>query len=216
MYKPKFKPRPNTSGFIISKPTIDLSHIRTEISQIPTFKRKVVYLYKQFYKLRDIQYDKQYWNTKLYEAVLLRNFKHISFNNRRRVILSTTDELNEEELVERMLNTLAFVFNSTVYSDDPRIFNEILNFDDLNKAKKSTIEADVIGTILRLDGIKPNVIKYDFKYQWWKQLRDDLNKVQDWDNISRKQLKSLKLEWISFYQYETTLMRLNENLKLCL
>ncbi|EGW30529.1 uncharacterized protein SPAPADRAFT_57283 [Spathaspora passalidarum NRRL Y-27907] len=216
MYKPKFQFRPNTTGLIINKPTIDLTKVRNQIVQIPTFKRKLLYLYKQFYKLCDFQYHEQHDNINKYQTLLRRNFSHISFNNRRNVILSTTEDLNEKELVERMLNTLAFVFNATVARDDPHIFDEIHNHDDLKKTNIENMEANILNTILRMDSTKPDVIKYDFQYNWWGRFRNDVKKVQDWEKVTRKQLRSMNLEWMTFYQHETTVMRLNENLKLCL
>ncbi|KAK6458102.1 uncharacterized protein RJT20DRAFT_28959 [Scheffersomyces xylosifermentans] len=210
---------------ILNKPLINLN-IRHQLDDIPDFRKKLLALYKQFYKLRNTIHNGHRLGPVSYHTILRRNFQHIPFNARRIAILlssdisgETIDILSESELIERMINTLMFVFNSTVRSTTDADIEPAVFFEDIKKTKADTFENSIISTIIRMDGQKPDEIKYDFKYSWVKPFDESIAKY-DQHFIDHPQSKKFKskypMTYIGFRQYETTLMRLNENLKLCL
>lgn len=226
MFQPKFKFRPNTKGLILTKPVINLPTTFKQIEELPTFKNKLLAYYERFYKLRrfecnptlyttkDIPYNTPDLNYQDYVALLKRNFKNISYNTKREVILNLPP-LTEEELEERLKNTLVFVFNHTVAKDNPQSDDPIYTIEDLEKTSIDNEETKIISTILRLDNEFPSEIKYDYKLKWFIELNKQLDSV-DWEKGPTKKQIKYPLEYMGYKQYLITLMRLNESLKLCL
>lgn len=196
---------------ILKKPVINILSLET-LDQLPNDKSRYLKLYKSFYKLRHL-IDKEYKHDIRYQTLVKRYFKHQQFNKRRIMILGDVPELTQNELLSRMIKTLAFVFNSTVAMDDET--KPIYFFEDLNEPER--VEKSILQTILEMDYQKPNSIKYDFQYIWVKELNDALDKLPSDPTV--KEYRSImkdKMDYIGFQQYEKKLMILNENYNLCL
>lgn len=191
--------------------------LSNEVHNIPSMKRKLLCIYKEFYKLRNVIDNKKYYQN-TYKTLLRRNFTNASFINRRDVVMPDLPPLSEDELIIRLVNTLAFVFNSTVKSSKEA--KPILFFQDIKENNTDTLEKAVVFTMLQMDSQKPKEIKYDFKYNWIKQLEEDIlkydNLVAKGSTKSSKIKHTIPLDYIGFKQYEENIMRLNETLGLCL
>lgn len=181
---------------ILNRPVISLDVLKNDIRNQHDPKRQLLRIYKDFYKLRNLV---SYPST--YQALLRRTFKYSDFNEKRRIFLSLPP-ITHDELLSRMVNTLVFVFNSTVSRPD----HTALTFDDIQRERT---EFGVVKTILYMD--KQNPMKYDFKYNWLDDLEQDIKKSEA---IERGK-HSLKLDRIGYKQYIETLMRLNETLGMC-
>lgn len=59
--------------------------------------------------------DSKPYNKETYQNIIRRKFTMEDFNLKRNILLEGSDKLSELQLFERMINTLAFVHNSTVY-----------------------------------------------------------------------------------------------------
>lgn len=192
--------------------------IKAELSQVASFKAQLLYLYKRFYKLRNVIDNGKPQSVEVFKRVLKRKFKHTDYNRTRQVVLNLPP-LTEDEIIERLFNSLIFTFNSTVTSQDE--FKPIETFDDFNKYDNSKLEKTVITTILRMDQQLPNEIKYDFKYNWYLDLSHDLLQVEALNNQTdtkskKKKIKSkYPMNYIGFLQYQQTLMGMNETLQMC-
>lgn len=194
------------------------STIKAELSQVASFKAQLLYLYKRFYKLRNVIDNGKPQSVEVFKRVLKRKFKHTDYNRTRQVVLNLPP-LTEDEIIERLFNSLIFTFNSTVTSQDE--FKPIETFDDINKYDNSKLEKTVITTILRMDQQLPNEIKYDFKYNWYLDLSHNLLQVEALNNQTdtkskKKKIKSkYPMNYIGFLQYQQTLMGMNETLQMC-
>ncbi|KAG2733197.1 hypothetical protein G9P44_004187 [Scheffersomyces stipitis] len=210
------------SGVILHHPIVS-SDIRSQIDQIPVFRNKLLALYRRFYRLRNMIYTGHSSAPIAYHTILRRDFERIDFNVRRNAVLGKEIEnhhLSEAELLTRMINTVMFVFNSTVSTrnadeEEP----EVLFFQDIKKTVSHTMESSIVSTILRMDSQKPDSIKYDFKYAWiepFDQFMEGFDEYFEKHPSSKRYGSKYPMNWIGFRQYETTLMRLNESLGLCL
>lgn len=178
-------------------PTSIEMHRRVEALPIGT--DRVMYLYKQLYRLRRMVGGggRRHYFEQEYLTVLRRTFRTRDFPLKRSVFLPGSDPLNETELLGRQINTVAFVFNATVSSThvDP---DDGLYFQKHKQQGQSTLELDILGTILEMNHQMPALMRFDRKFEWTRNIRPD-NPVA-----------------IGYWQYETTLMRLNETMALCL
>lgn len=204
------------NALIANRPIVSVLSLK-ELEQIPSNRSKYLCLYKRFYKLRDMIGEKSY-HPKIYCSLLRLRFSREDLNKRRECFLGLQDKLSEKEIYERLINTLAFVFNSTLYPEqwERRDPSPPLYFEDTKMPL--AIESQVVLTILRMESQKPDKIKYDRHYQWVSTLNDALNDISD--TLGKKRLGSLFKEvdanYIGFRDYEETLMLLNETYKLCL
>lgn len=193
--------------------------IGTTTNPARCFKKQILQYYKHFYKLRNVIDNGNPRSIQLYKNILRRKFMYIDYNCRRQEILDLPP-LSQEEMVTRIHQTLIFTFNSTVTKLDE--FELISTFHDIAKYDNSTLEGKVMKTFLRMEYQAPNEIKYDFKYKWFKEFNDALEKVEAVNGAnSTKKNKSKKMQlkypmnYIGFQQYERTIMGLNESLGLC-
>ena len=234
MISAKYTIRNDVPGIILHKPLINLQTTHHQISQLPNFKSKLRAYYKRFYKLRKFQYGRvSLYGTTFnppgheyvgdeYHTLLRRKFSNENYNLRREVFLGMKQELREDELEERLMNTLAFVFNATVDAgksegsggDDVVVFEK-----GLVSETNETMECKIINSMIKIDLTLPNEIKYDYKYQWVEQLQQQLKIMEEKkDSLTKKQIKKFQIpiEFIGYKTFNINLLKLNENLKLCL
>ncbi|KAI5959218.1 hypothetical protein KGF57_002156 [Candida theae] len=217
--------RQHQKGLIFNVPAFNIDSTITQIKQLPNFKSKLRALYKRFYKLRNFECtpnlfkvdDNPYTTPDItsddYVALVKRNFRNVDYNLKRKKFLELPP-LSDDELEQRTIATLTFVFNHTVAAENPHAEDNVSTIEDEVRASIDTTESRVISTLLRMDLDCPWKIKYDYKFQWLDQLRQLQN-----DNTNKKKSKthdSETLLYITYKQYLTTLMRLNESLGLCL
>ncbi|CUM50992.1 uncharacterized protein AC631_03203 [Debaryomyces fabryi] len=186
-----------------------------ELNKLSSKKSKFLSLYKRFYRLRNMVDSKPY-NKEIYQKIIRRKFTMEDFNLKRSILLDDVDILSEISLFERIINTLAFVHNSTVYLPSERKEKPILFFQDLELPQR--MEKLIILTLLRMDQQKPHIIKYDRKYEWVPKINNQLNNLSnDPDSKEYKSaFKDVDANLIGFRDYELNLMRLNECYRLCL
>lgn len=191
--------------------SITLEHL----NQLSTNKSRILCLYKKFYRLRNMIDDKPY-NKDTYHTLIRRKFSREDFLTRRKILLGTTDILTQEQLYRRILNTLAFVHNSTVYLSSGHQTEPALFFQDLYSPKR--IEKLIVLTILTMDSQKPPAIKYDRNYEWLTELNQQLEKLPADPNAKQYKavFRNVEANQIGFRDYEMNLMRLNECYNLCL
>ncbi|RCK57495.1 hypothetical protein Cantr_06755 [Candida viswanathii] len=221
MYKPKFQFKPNTKSLVITKPVIDIAasfnrltdYQPSDQSSLLSTSGSTNYA-ASIYTIKDNPYLTPELDYRDYVALLRRNFKNISYNTKREVILGEPP-LTEQELEERLKNTLAFVFNHTVAAANPHANDPVYTSDDLDKISTDNDETKIVGTILRLDNEFPPELKYDFKFKWITELNRQLDAV-DWEKGPMAKDFTYPLEYIGYKLYLITLMRLNESLKTCL
>ncbi|KAI3402472.2 hypothetical protein KGF56_004713 [Candida oxycetoniae] len=216
----KFKLRQNSRGLIFNKRQVDIVSSIASITQLKSFKSKLLAYYKRFYKLRDFEcsqrlyrsqehpYDKVEISKDDYVNLLKRQFRNVSYNVKRRKFLELPP-LSEKEQEQRLANTLAFVFNHTVEksNSDNNPDEVVVNIEDEERISLDTIESKIISTILRMDKDCPLEIKHDYKFVWL----DKLNK-----RIQCNQLDKNDIIYFNQKSYLTTLMRFNESIKLSL
>lgn len=227
--------RKDVPGIILRQPVLNLHQIHHSISNISTFKRKLLAYYKQFYKLRHFQYGQvaifgNIFNplptedlSEIYCRILRRRFRGESYNLKREKLLGASGgcrgivPLSEQELEIRLMNTLAFVFNATVDGGSNGGSERVLYENRLVTETTETMESKILATIMAMDGQFPNSIKYDLQYRWVDKVDEDITKLEQ-GGITKKSMKkySESIEWIGLKQYQTNLMKFNENLKLCL
>lgn len=194
-----------------------------DLHQLKSSKSILRCMYKKFYRLRDIIHEDtdirlQYCN------ILRRKFNFENFNHRRNILLNIDSNhpiqsIDPNEFHQRLINTYAFVFNSTVQIDGPIIHkDQVIRQEDLEKSERKRIESSIILTILKLNHQMPNEIKLDFTFKWI----DKINKVVQIINgpLSKKEHRKLAdlidPNYIGYRDLEISTMRLNESLKLCL
>lgn len=185
------------------------------LNELSSKKSKFLSLYKKFYKLRNMIDSKPY-NKETYQNVIRRKFTMEDFNLKRSMLLEGSDKLSELQLFERMINTLAFVHNSTVYLPSKGKEKPAFFFQDLKIPQR--MEKLIILTLLKMDQQKPNTIKYDRKYEWIPQVNNRLSQLsEDPDAKEYKSIfRDIDANLIGFRDYELNLMRLNECYRLCL
>ncbi|KAI5956904.1 hypothetical protein KGF54_000523 [Candida jiufengensis] len=231
----KFTLRKNTKGLIFHTPTINLSTTQEQITALPNFKSQLKAYYKRFYKLRNFECTSSLYKVEGspyhtptitsddYVTLLKRQFKHSNYNLKREKILHLPP-LSNDEIVSRISNTLAFVFNHTTSTKNPQMEKYILSEQDEIDASIDTTESRVISTILRMDYDCPPLIKYDYKFNWIDEINSILAEYEDNTAVEKgdgqkgkklKNQKSIPLELLTYKQYHTTLMRMDESLKLC-
>lgn len=192
------------------------SHITSEyLLSLPRDVRwKAVY--GRLYKLRHFIDAKG----RLSYCQLLRSrTKRGDFELRRKLFLDISSPLSEKELVHRLANTYAFVFNATCNpTDTPPVARF---YDEWKQISEPTKETSVLNTILRMHyemRLNPKLL---CDYKWVDDVREFYNQYESLKEQKKarefSQLHNLKIsQFIGFYQYEKTLMSLNESLNLCL
>ncbi|KAI5963124.1 uncharacterized protein KGF55_002916 [Candida pseudojiufengensis] len=239
----KFTLRSNGKGLLFHKPTINLQTTQQQIKSLPNFKSKLLAYYKRFYKLRNFEcspslfkVDNSPYHTPTitsdeYVTLLKRQFQRGDFNLKRKKFLGLPPITEDELINERLLNTLCFIFNHTTAAPNPKLDKLIVTEQDEIESSVDTLESKVVSTILRMDYDCPNFIKYDFKFDWVKQIdawldnnrneeKEPLADMEKENQKSKKGKKSGKqgpigLDYLKYKQYYTTLMRMNESLKTC-
>ncbi|KAI5968075.1 hypothetical protein CANMA_002577 [Candida margitis] len=218
----KYALRQAQRGLIFNTPQVSIESTIEQVTQLPNFKSRLRALYKRFYKLRKFECtpilfrvdDNPYVTPDItsedYVALVKRNFKYVDYNIKRQKLLGKLPPLSEDQLEQRLFATLAFVFNHTVATANPHAEELITTNIVEKKSSIDTIESQVISTLLRMDHDCPWQIKYDYKFQWLDQ--------QEGGNRPKKKKRNdnEKLPYLTYKQYLTTLMRLNESLGLCL
>mmetsp|Transcript_3829 Transcript_3829/g.4254 ORF Transcript_3829/g.4254 Transcript_3829/m.4254 type:complete len:214 (-) Transcript_3829:6-647(-) len=186
-----------------------------ELNKLSSKRSKFLSLYKRFYRLRNMIDSKQY-NKEIYLTMIRRKFTMEDFNLRRSILLDDVDNLSEIHLFERIMNTLAFVHNSTVYLPSERKEAPVLFFQDLKVPQR--MEKLIILTLLRMDQQKPDFIKYDRKYEWIPKINKKLSQISNDPDVKeyKSAFKDVDANIIGFRDYDLNLMRLNECYRLCL
>ncbi|KAK6203249.1 uncharacterized protein RJT21DRAFT_2596 [Scheffersomyces amazonensis] len=213
-------------NIFLQSPTVH-PEFAQRIQSLPDFRSKLLASYKQLYRLRNLIDRGMDRNKYGYIQLIRRNFERISFQNRRNIVLSHINggslpvELTEEEIIQRLINTIAFVFNSTVKKETEFTEKDIQYFKDLKKVFPESMELQIVRTIIRMDKQKPDRIKYDFKYNWLSNYNDSMieaRKYYDKYPTARKLPDDLNfdLSYIGFRNHELLVMGLNESMKLCL
>lgn len=181
-------------------------------------RSQVMNLYKRFFRLRNMV-DSKIYHRDTYQRIIRRRFTRDDFQVRRKVVLGAEQPLTSTEYGNRILNTLAFVFNSTVEPDDETSSTSkkpALYFKDLERPQR--FEKRIFQTIMRMDQQKPDSLKYDRHYSWFREVEEAYKNIPD--QPSTKAYRSYFLNFdpslIGFRDYELTVMLLNEQLGLCL
>ncbi|CAH6718589.1 putative increased recombination centers protein 19 [[Candida] jaroonii] len=181
------------------------------LQQLPSDKSKYLCLYKRFYRLRNyISNDTREINR--YVDTLRWKFTREDFN--KRLAMIDQSPLNNDDMFERFINTLSFVNNATVALPE-NIPEKPINFiQDVKKPQR--MERSIIKTILDMQLSKPDDIKYDTSYKWFKETEELYENFPE--EISKKNFKSTlsKIGIIGFHNYELNLMMLNNSYNLML
>lgn len=152
-----------------------------------------------------------------YQNVLRRRFTKIDFNVRRSKVLGIDLPLSQDEMAQRLANTIAFIFNSTCNISDT--IPEVHFFQDLKKASETNMETSVVATILLMEHQKPPAVKYDFSYKWVDDTRQFYQLLEK-NKGSKKEINRLyntgKASYMGFLQYEMSVMGLNQTHNLLL
>lgn len=199
--------------------------VKAPISTFPTvaslselsYKSQLLCLYKKFFRLRNM-IDADTDNRQAYCDILKRRFSFDNFNRRRSLLLGINEPVEEDALIQRMVNTYAFLFNSTTEHEDVQAKQVVIHQQDLQKVYEKRIEKSIVLTMLKMARQMPNEIKLDFNYNWLanvdfllENINSDANKKQQ-----RKLLDKCDPANIGYRDYETSIMRLNESCNLCL
>lgn len=220
----KYVLRQNQRGLIFNFPQFNIKSTIEQIQQLPDSKSRLRALYKRFYKLRQFECtpklhkvdDNPYLIPDItiddYVALIKRNFRNVDYNLKRQKFLKLPP-LCEDQLEQRLFATLTFVFNHTVAKRNFHAEEAIATVEDEKRASIDTTESQIISTLLRMDHDCPWQIKYDYKFQWL----DQLDKLQSDKNAKKgKNNGNEVLAYLTYKQFLTTVMRLNESLGLCL
>lgn len=194
-----------------------------QLKSLPLERSRYLALYKRFYRLRMFVGQKG-WKLDHYCRILRRRFQREDFNKRRKVVLAAADPssnthipaLDSDGILSRVLNTLAFVHNSTVHLPGAADEKHPLYFEDLKVPQR--MEAQIIDTILEMDRSQDPHIKYDPHYTWITETTSALASIEP--GILPKQFpkkfSSSPGMLIGLRAHEITLMGLNETMQLCL
>lgn len=181
------------------------------LRQLSSDKSRYLCLYKKFYRLRNyISNDTR--EISRYVDTIRWKFTREHFNSRLAMI--DQSPLSSVDIFDRLINTLIFVNNATVALPE-NIPEKPINFiQDVKKPQR--IERSIIKTILDMQLSKPNDIKYDMSYKWFKDTEELYKNFPE--EISKKNFKSTlsKIGIIGFYNYELNLMMLNNSYKMVL
>lgn len=218
-----------SSTLVMSKPIVSKFGVVVPKSYTVTYSsiekyppsKQLLLLYKRFYKLRLYQYGE---SSKLnYESYIKRKFKYENFNTRRKIFLDRDfiGDLPTPELVHRIVNTLAFVQNASVYNQT--VENDIRLRGDKNVSKEhsgpyeATLESQILATILNMEYSMPSSVKFDQSYSWVDELKEVVLQAEQTAKggaALRKQENKLAL--LGYGDFQENLMKLNESYKLCL
>lgn len=191
---------------LINKP-IDLNSLKLLKNDASRLKC----LYKKFFRLRNMVDSKEY-NISRFQELLRRRFSTEDFNSRRQIVLGKPN-LTNEQLLQRMLNTLVFLHNSTVILPENEV-PKLVNFYTDSKTPQR-IEKLVILTLLQMEYQKPPDIKYS-NYTWYSNINHQYQTLPD---VTSKKVYRTHLpnpSYIAFRDFELDLMILNETYDLCL
>lgn len=197
---------------ILTKPvngsSVDLAHLKGFKPE----NKNLLLLYKRFYRLRNLIGN--YHEIQRYQELLRWKFSREDFNIRRQRVLKKPDTLTDENLWDRLLNTLTFVHNSTVILPEAVEDKPVLFYGDFKTPER--LEKLVIQTLLTMQHQKPHEIAYDYKYNWYDDIERRYNELPEVP--TKKQFQEMLPEpsYIGFRDYELNLMILNEMYNLCL
>jgi len=201
---------------VFSKPVINIDGIAKDMALHQDFQKQLLILYKGFYKLRHVVNQGKWTDT--YTVRLKREFKHMDINTKRSKFGMVP--LDRADIITRAMNTLVFVFNSTVQTNDELI--NATTYDQIALVDRANTEHKILKSVLVMEHNTPQSIKYDFNYHWVDSINDQLGRIDaaNESNSTKKRAKGLKLSVpmnvIGFKQYNQTIMNLNESYKLCL
>lgn len=193
------------------------------LKSLPLERSRYLALYKRFYRLR-MFVGQNKWKLDHYCRILRRRFQREDFNERRSVVLSAADPssetpiptLDNDGILNRLVNTLAFVHNSTVHLPSAADEKRPLYFEDLKVPQR--MEAKIIGTILEMDRSQDPRIKHDPHYKWITEITSTLASIDP--EILPKQFPKMFPSspgmLIGMRAHEITVMGLNETMQLCL
>lgn len=195
----------NKNGLFLLKPVntaLDLEYLHTLPAQ-----KQYLKIYKKFYRLRNLVGHNRHHRNRYLELIRWR-FTRDNFNVKRSILIGLPT-LSAADILDRVLNTLAFVNNSTVALPENLQESSTVYIQGIGKPQR--IETDIVTTILTMQYQKPNSIKYDIHYQWIKNLKHNNDNVND---KTPREKSSFDLQ--GFYNYEMNLMILNETYHMCL
>lgn len=204
-----------SSGLVVKVPISSFPSVSSLLEL--SHKAQLLSLYKKFFRLRNM-IDPDTDKRQAYCDLLKRRFTFDNFDRRRALLLGINQPLEHDVWIQRIINTYAFVFNSTVEHEDVQAKQAIIHQLDLPKAYEKRTERSIVLTMLKMESQIPNKVKLDFNYNWLENVDFLLSKIST--DIPRKQLRKLIDKCdpsnIGYRDYETTLMRLNESCNLCL
>lgn len=190
--------------------SIDLQYLKT----LKTDRTRLLALYKRFYRLRHI-IDNNFQHTLRYQELIKWRFSREDFGLRREKVLEKSeDELGSDGIWIRLLNTLDFAHNSTVILPENISEKPVHFYQDLKTPER--MERQMVRTILEMHHQKPNDIKYDYKYNWYVEIKRQYDQLPA--SPTKKELNRIlpNPSYIGFRDYELNLMILNEMYNLCL
>lgn len=208
-------------GVVVSSKTYTIPK-KAELDQLSLDRARMLAMYKNFYKLR-LFMSLKVWKRDHYCCIIRRRFQREDFDQRRKVVLeaasplelNVVEELKSGELFQRILNTLAFVHNSTVHLSSEADTRRPMYFEDLKVPQRR--ESQIISIILEMDRSLPPQIKHDSTFKWITETTQNLRfKEQDTPKKFSKRFSGQPGLYIGARTHEITIMGLNETLGLCL
>ncbi|CAH2354551.1 putative increased recombination centers protein 19 [[Candida] railenensis] len=186
-----------------------------------SYKKQLLVLYKRFYKLRLYQADS---HSKMnYVKYLKRKIKYEDFNLRRRIFLeqNCVEDLSPTDIVRRMVNTLAFVQNASVfnrtYENEARLNGNKNSSKETSGLYAGTIESQILATILHMEYSMPTSVKVDHKFSWVDKLNMVVSQIETPLKFEKSSLKmESTLVLMGYIDYQENLMSLNESYRICL
>ncbi|KAL7665630.1 Increased recombination centers protein 19 [[Candida] zeylanoides] len=176
-----------------------------------THRRQLLVLYARFYRLR--LYRSHPHDYRNYVTYLHRKFRHEHFEIKRQKLLgSSTPPLDPSELVQRLVNTLAFIQNASVQRAPDQ---------------ETTMESQILHTVLRMEHEMPSEVKYDHSLNWLADLETLVSQVapRSEAGLVKPSSATIKSKFgkndslmakLGYRDYIQSLMKLNEAYKLCL
>lgn len=144
----------------------------------------------------------------------------LNFDIRRQIFLNISDPISENSWAQRLANTYAFIFNATC---DKKDVPPMVNFNlEWRKESEPRLETSILATMLRMHYEMAAIKKLSgANYLWVEELDAFYETFENIlkDKIPRNLAKMEKQKvafFEGFFQYEKTLMSLNESLQLCL
>ena len=177
--------------------------------------QKLVALYKRFYRLRLFRNNK--YDRINYTAALRRRFTTHRIELRRDIFLKESkNPLLFSQIIERAVNTLAFVQNASLYR--PSEPEENLGDSD---RQIPTQESKLLSTILRVEAGMPLEVVSDFTYRWMDKIvniDDDIESSAENRSSYKKKFaqKDEIMHYLGYRDYFTNLERINERHRLSL